>query len=145
MNPRVRSRLLSVCAWCLLAVGIEVALYFFYFAHEARFHWFTHFFAGGALALLVMTLIAWRTRRPVPYPLVWPILGHLVAMFPDFLFEGGIAHRRWMDVFLGHLSIHFVPGRNWTWYAVFLVSLGLYLWTIDRRTEAEGRSMTTPA
>ena len=32
-----------------------------------------------------------------------------------------------MDVFAGHISTHFVPGRNLTWYAVLLASLGLYL------------------
>jgi hypothetical protein len=126
-------RLLAFCAWCALAVAVEVVLYVFYFAHEARFHWFTHFFVGASCALLVMAVIAWRTRRPAPYPLLWPVLGHIVAMFPDFLFEAGIAHRRWMDVFLGHLSTHFIPGRNWTWYVIFLTALAIYLWTLARR------------
>ncbi|MDQ6892767.1 MAG: hypothetical protein M3167_08825 [Acidobacteriota bacterium] len=112
----------------LLAVGVEAFLYLNYFAHEARFHWFTHFYVGGSVALILVAVVARRLRRPVPFPLVWVILGHLVAMFPDFLFEAGIAHRRWMDVFLGHLSTHFIPGRNWTWYAVFVLSLGAYLW-----------------
>ena len=124
---------MAICAWCALAIAVEIALYRFYFAHEARFHWFTHFFVGGALALIVMSLVAWRTRRPVRLPLIWPILGHIVAMFPDFLFEAGIAHRRWMDVFLGHLSTHFISGRNWTWYAIFLASLAVYLFVLDRR------------
>ena len=116
-----------ICAWCLLSIAVELLLYVFYFAHEARFHWFTHFFVGASVALLTMSAVSRRTRRPVPLPLLWPVLGHIVAMFPDFLFEEGIAHRRWMDVFLGHLSTHFIPGRNWTWYAVFLVSLAFYL------------------
>lgn len=124
---KTRGRLLAICAWCALAVAIEVLLYVFYFAHEARFHWFTHFFVGASVALLLMSVVSVRTRRPVPLPLLWPVLGHIVAMFPDFLFEAGIAHRRWMDVFLGHLSTHFIPGRNWTWYALFLLSLALYL------------------
>ncbi|MGH9183196.1 MAG: hypothetical protein ACRDZ9_05200 [Acidimicrobiales bacterium] len=73
-----------------------------------------------------------RTRRPVPLPLLWPVLGHLVAMFPDLEFVAGVAHQRWMDVFLGHIATHFVPGRNLIWYAVFLASLGLYLAAVDR-------------
>lgn len=125
-------RLAAVCLWCALAAGVEVLIYVFYFAHEARFHWFTHFFVGGSFALLLMTAIAWRTRHPVPYPLAWPVVGHIVAMFPDFLFEAGIAHRRWMDVFLGHLSTPFIPGRNWTWYGIFLGSLALYLSVLSR-------------
>ncbi len=68
----------------------------------------------------------------MPYPLVWPVLGHLFAMFPDFLFTAGTAHYRWMDVFLGHISTHFVPGRNLTWAAVFLVALGIYLTVLAR-------------
>lgn len=121
-----------LCLWCLLAVLVEVALYFSYRGHDARFHWFTHFFVGTATALLIMAELARRSRRPVPLPLVWPLLGHVVAMIPDFLFVGGIAHRRWMDIFLGHISSHYVPGRNVTWYAVSALSLGLYLAVLAR-------------
>ncbi|MGD9889916.1 MAG: hypothetical protein AB7R89_01465 [Dehalococcoidia bacterium] len=131
------ARITRICVYCALAVAAEVYLYVAYRAHEARFHWFTHFFVGGSVALMIMAGMAWRTRRPVPYPLVWIIVGHLVAMFPDFLFDAGIAHYRWMDVFLGHLSTHFIPGRNDTWFAVFLACLALYLVVLDRRVPAE--------
>ena len=80
---------------------------------------------------MVMSIVARRSGRPVPFPLLWLILGHAVAMFPDFLFEAGIAHRRWMDVFLGHLSTHFIPGRNWTWCGIFLLALATYLWILS--------------
>ena len=132
-----RRWLFATCAWCLLAVAFEVYLYMAYRTHEARFHWFTHFFAGSALALLVMAAVAYRTRRPALFPLIWPILGHLYAMFPDFLFTAGIAHQRWMDLFLGHISTHFVPGRNLTWYGVFLLALAVYLAVLDRRVPQE--------
>lgn len=126
--PPGSARLLRLCLWCVLAVVVEIALYLSYRGHDARFHWFTHFFVGSAVALLIMSLVALRTRRPVPLPLVWPLLGHLYAMFPDFLFSGGhMAHEPWMDVFLGHISTHFVPGRNLTWYVVFLAAVALYL------------------
>ncbi len=41
---------------------------------------------------------------------------------PDLLGFGASPrpHQRWMDVFLGHLSTHFIPGRNITWYVIFL-------------------------
>lgn len=123
---------LRVCLWCVLAVVVEFGLYLSYRGHDARFHWFTHFFIGASAALLIMALVALRTRRPVPLPFVWLLLGHVVAMFPDFLFRAGTAHYHWMDVFLGHLSSHFVPGRNLTWYVVFLTSLGTYLVVLDR-------------
>jgi len=114
-----------------------VYLYVSYRAHDARFHWFVHFFAGASLALVLMAAVAARTRRPVRFPLLWPVLGHLVAMFPDFLFNLGFAHQRWMDVFAGHITVHYVPGRNVTWYAAFLASLALYLTVLDRRVPAE--------
>lgn len=131
--PSATARLLRLCLWCVLAVVVEIGLYLSYRGHDARFHWFTHFFVGSAAALLVMSAVALRTRRPVPLPLVWPLVGHLYAMFPDFLFTGGhMAHERWMDVFLGHISTHFVPGRNLTWYLVFLAAVALYLAVLRR-------------
>lgn len=87
-----------------------------------------------------MALAARRWRRPVPYPLVWPLLAHLVAMFPDLLFAGGDAHARWMDVFLGHITSHFVPGRNLTWYVVFLTALAYYLVELKRIGHDDRRS-----
>ena len=53
-------------------------------------------------------------------------------MAPDLAFVAGEAHQWWIDIFLGLISTHFVPGRNWTWYGVFLASLGAYLVVLDR-------------
>ncbi len=126
-----------MCLWCVVAVLAEVALYGSYREHDARFHWFTHFFVGTSMALLIMAAVAARIRRPVRLPLVWPFLGHVVAMFPDFLFTAGIAHQLWMDLFLGHISTHFVPGRNLTWFTVFLFALATYLAVLARRASTE--------
>jgi hypothetical protein len=112
-------------------VLVEVALYGTYRHHDARFHWFLHFFVGASAALLVMAAVAWRTGRPVRWPLAWLLIGLLYAMIPDLLFLlFGVIHQRWMDLFLWHIGAHFVPGRNWTWYLVFLASLGLYPFTL---------------
>ena len=127
-----RRSTLRLCLWCVAAVVVEVGLYLSYRGHDARFHWFTDFFVGASVALVAMALVTARTRRRVPYPLVWPLLAHLFAMAPDLIFVGGIAHRRWMDLFLGHISTHFVPERNLTWYAVFLASLGVYVLALGR-------------
>ena len=132
---------LRVCGWCAVAVLAEIGLYLSYRGHDARFHWFTHFFVGSSAALVVMTAVTLRQRRAAPLPLVWLLLGHLVAAFPDVLFLFGIAHQRWMDIFLGHVSTHFMPGRNTTWYAAFLVALAAYLITLDRLAVA-GRDAT---
>jgi len=130
--PMTMSRALRVCLWCALAVMVEIALYLSYRSHDARFHYVTHLFVGASTALVIMAVVAWRLRRPVPYPLVWPVLGHVFAMVPDLLFAAGTAHYRWMDVFLGHISTHFVPGRNLTWAIVFLAALGTYLSVLAR-------------
>ncbi len=128
-----RRRLVDELIAAVAAVAVEFYLYAAYRAHVARFHWFTHFYVGGATAFLIMAAVTWRTHRLVPLPFVWPVLGHVYAMFPDFLFTAGYAHERWMDIFLGHLSSHFIPGRNVTWYVVWLACLGLYLVAVDRR------------
>lgn len=115
------------------AVGVEVLLYERYGTHEASFHWFTHLYVGGATALLVLSGLTLLRRRQLPYPAVWVMLGHIVAMIPDLLFTLlDVAHRRWMDVFLGHLSTHFVPGRNVTWFAVFALAVTAYVISVER-------------
>lgn len=134
---------LRLCWWCAVGVLAEAGLYLSYRDKDARFHWFTHFLLGAGVALVVMAIAAWRTGRPVRFPLLWLVVGHLVAMFPDFLFQLGVAHERWMDVFLLHVSSHFVPGGNWTWLVAFLVALAAYLVTCDRLA-ASPRSASPP-
>lgn len=119
--------------WLVPAVGLEVLLYLSYGRHDADIHWLTHFLVGTSAALLLMTAWTWRTGRPVRWPLLWVLLGHLYAMVPDLLFNNfGEPHEWWMEIFLFHISSHFVPGRDFTWLLVFAVALGLYLATIGR-------------
>ncbi|MGH9149353.1 MAG: hypothetical protein ACRD0D_09210 [Acidimicrobiales bacterium] len=110
---------------------MEVALNLSYRATTPQV---THLFVGSSAALLVMAAVTIRTGHPVPYPLVCPVLAHLFAMAPDLAFTAW-PHERWMDVFLGRISTHNVPGRNLTWYVVFLAALALYLATVDRCPE----------
>lgn len=123
---------------------VEVVLYLQYRTKDARFHWFTHFLVGGTAALLLMTLWVIVTRRPARFAPAWVLGGHLVAMFPDLLFEGGHIHEPWMDLFLWHIGSHFVPGRNLTWLAAFMVALALYLVGLDRRCRAPGEVAQRP-
>ncbi|MBW3546642.1 MAG: hypothetical protein KY452_00695 [Actinobacteria bacterium] len=126
-----------------MAVVVEVALFTSYQGHDAKFHWFTHFFVGTSAALLAMAGVALRTRRAVPLPLVWLLSGHLFAMLPDVLFNAGVAHERWMEVFLGHISSHFVPGRNVTWFLIFLVCLAAYLAVVFHVGEGQDSATRT--
>lgn len=127
---RTAPSVLRLCLWCAAAVAVEAVLYASYRGHDASFHWLTHFFVGGSVALLLMSAWSARRRRPVPRPILWVLAGHVYAMVPDLLFRAGIAHEQWMDAFLGHVSSHEVPGRNLTWYAVFLGCLALYAVTV---------------
>lgn len=126
---------LRLCIYCVLFVLAELGIFYSYRHHDARFHWFAHFFAGASVVLIVMSVVAWRRRAAVPYPLLWILFGHLFAMFPDVLFLlFSVVHQQWMDVFVWHISIHFVPGRNITNYVIFMASLALYLTTLRSRT-----------
>lgn len=130
-------RLSALCR-PLVAIGVPVAveaiLFWTYYHNDATYHWFTHFFIGASTALLVMSVIAVARRRPVPFPLIWVVLAHLYAMTPDLLFADHIAHSRWMDIFLFHISSHYIPGGNWTWYAISLTALAGYLTALARTT-----------
>jgi len=124
---------LKICGWCTVFVVAEAGLYLSYRHHDARFHWFLHFFVGGSAALLLMSAVAWVRRRPIPYPLVWVLIGHIFAMAPDLMFLFfGVVHDRWMDVFLWHIGGHFVPGQNVLWYSVFLGALAVYFAVLTR-------------
>lgn len=112
----------------LLFIAAEVFLYLSYQQNAGRFHWFLHFFVGASAALIVMGLIMVLLGHIMRHPLLWIFVGHVIAMFPDILWNFQVAtHQPWMDVFLVHIAAHFIPGRNWTWYAIFLASLAFYL------------------
>lgn len=111
----------------VVVVGVEIFLFYLYLSGDGTFHYFTHFFAGATLALVLMTLAARHWRRPVRFPLLMVLIGHLLAMAPDIAFVEDLAHGRWEDVFVAHNISHFVPGRNVTWYLLFLAGLTLYL------------------
>lgn len=115
-------------------IAVELLLLLTYRGHDARFHWFTHFFVGASAALIIMSIITWRTGKAARLPLLWILLAHLFAMFPDILFSAfNIAHdTSWTDFFLLHIRAHFIPGRNITWYLIFITSLGLYLRIIEK-------------
>lgn len=125
----IRQDVLSAAAFFLA----EVLLFWAYLGHGSSFHWFTHFYAGASAALLLMAGLGWFRRRPPRRPLLWILAAHLFASLPDLLFAAGIAHQRWMDIFLLHISSHFIPGRNWSLYLIFVASLGAYLLARARR------------
>ena len=108
-----------------IALFVEVVLAPSYLVRDAGFHWLTHLFTGGAMALLVLLALALTGRRPtVGAAVVAAVAGHVVAAFPDVLFAFGLAHAGWMDVFALHLSSHDAPGGLWgLWLAFAAASL----------------------
>lgn len=123
---------IKAVAGLVLFLAFEGLLFTRYQGHDARFHWFVHFFVGAAAALSVLAAVAIRWRRPPAHPLALVAALHLVAMFPDLLFAAGLAHRAWMNVFLGHVVVHRIPGRDFGWLAVFITALAGYLVALDR-------------
>jgi pimeloyl-ACP methyl ester carboxylesterase len=133
----------SLAVQLVLLVVAEVGLYVSYDAHDARFHWATHFLVALAFASLVLLVRLLVTGVPGPRLLLPSVLGfHLFAMAPDLLFRGGVPHYRWMDVFLGHVAAHYLPGGDGTWLVVALICLGLFVgaltaWLRARQAEAD--------
>ncbi len=76
-----------------------------YGGHEAGFHWATHFLVGLTVAALFN--LVWQLARDAPA-------------------SGQIPHYRWMDVFLGHISAHEIPGGDTVWLAIGVASLTAY-------------------
>lgn len=114
-----------------------------YIHHEAGFHWATHFLVGLTAAAIVNA--AWLALKGAPGrgQLLWVLALHLYAMFPDLLFSPGkIPHEGWMDVFLGHVSSHYLAGGAASWLLIALVASGSYamllaVWLGARRAEAD--------
>lgn len=125
------NRTFNSVAQLIVFMLAEYWLYTSYVRHDANFHWFTHFFAGTSLALVLMSVYVWVRRVPVRFPLFMLLAGHVLAMLPDLFFQAfDIAHKKWMDVFVLHISSHFIPGGNVTWYVIFLACLAVYLYAL---------------
>jgi pimeloyl-ACP methyl ester carboxylesterase len=136
----LRTRTLAVQLAVLVAA--EIVLFASYQGEEAGFHWATHFLVGLTAAALV-NLVGLALRGAPLRGQLLSVLGlHLFAMFPDLLFREGVPHDEWMDVFLLHISSHYVPGGDTTWLVVALAAFGGYAfvlsrWLRARRLEAQ--------
>lgn len=126
----------------VVLTGAEVALYASYAAHDARFHWATHFLVGLLATALWQSVHLLVAARPARGQLITVLLFHLWAMWPDLAFRAGVPHFRWMDVVaLGHVSAHYMPGGDTTWLVLALVAVGGYAllvhrWIAARHAEA---------
>jgi pimeloyl-ACP methyl ester carboxylesterase len=126
-----------------ILVVVEVLLFTSYRGHEASFHWATHFLVAMIMWSAVNLAVLVLKGAPAPGQLLTLFGWHLFAMFPDLLFSRAeVPHDDWMDVFLGHISSHYMPGGAYTWLFLALVATALYVivlagWLCARRSEAD--------
>lgn len=106
----------------------QVVIYRTYTGHDAAFHWSTHFLVAVIVTTLWhTTYLRWR-GRPAPGQVLTLAGFHVIAMAPDLAFRAGVAHARWMDVFLGHISSHYIPGGDRTWLLLAVLAVLAYTW-----------------
>ncbi|WP_412542943.1 hypothetical protein R8Z50_10815 [Longispora sp. K20-0274] len=100
--------------------GMTVAADLLFVAHQPAPRAVIAWLAGSAGALAAM-LIARTLRAKVRRPLLWLVAGQFLAVAPDIALAAGIAHRGWMNVFVGHLVLDGGPGGALVWLAVVAV------------------------
>lgn len=138
-RPLRPTTLLAQLAFLVVA---ELGLYASYAAHDARFHWATHFLVGLLATALWQSVYLLVAARPARGQLATIVSFHLWAMWPDLLFRAGAPHERWMDyVALGHISSHYLPGGDTSWLVLALLGAGGYAlllqrWLAARHAEA---------
>lgn len=129
MTRTARVRLTAVAL-----VSVEVYFYARYAESGAEFHFWLHALLGGALGLVLLTLLRlWRRREARPLRAHEAgLAGHLVSAVPDVLFlVVGVLHAAWMDVFVLHITAHFLwPGPLPA--ALALWTLAVAAWTSVR-------------
>jgi pimeloyl-ACP methyl ester carboxylesterase len=137
-RPLRRRTLLLQLGWL---TGAEIALFQVYGRYDSRFHWAAHFLVA------VIATAAWLSARllvtsaPARGQIIVVLGFHLYAMAPDLLFRVGVPHALWMNVFLGHIAVHYLPGGDRAWLALALLSAAGYasllsLWLKARTVEA---------
>lgn len=134
----IRPRSLTI--QLVILVVLEVLLFRTHSVHDARFHWATHFLVAVIAAAIVMAIYLQVRKAPGPRLLLMLVAGlHLFAMAPDILFRVGIPHAWWMDLFLGHVSAHYMPGGDTTWLGIAVVAISAYVFALTRWLRARSR------
>jgi len=140
----------GLLAQAIVVVIVEGLLLAAYAGVDAAFHWSTH--ALVAVTAVALWHLGWLATRDAPargqIALIIPV--HLLAMAPDVLFFLAVApHEPWMDIFLGHISAHEIPGGDEAWLVLALLASGAYaatlgVWLRARHGEADAAVQRDP-
>jgi len=110
----------------LVVVLVEAVVVRAYLVRGVAWHGLLHTAVGIGLGLSAAALVSAARRRPVA-ALPFALAGQLVSVAPDLLFVlARLPHARWMDAFVGHVSIHTAPLPLPVALVVFL--LGGWAW-----------------
>lgn len=96
-----------------LAAGLiaaEASLWYAYDRYGAGFHHLVHGLLGAGSGLVALVALRLGGRATGVPPWAAASAGRVLAAVPDMLFLSlDLPHARWMDVFVAHIAVHFVP------------------------------------
>jgi pimeloyl-ACP methyl ester carboxylesterase len=123
----------------LVLVVAEVGLFRSYGSFDSSFHWAAHFLVGVIAAAAFLSGYLLVGAKPARGQLLVLLAFHLFAMAPDLLFRLGVPHSLWMNVFLGHIAVHYIPGHDRTWLVLALLAYGGYALLLSAWLRARDR------
>lgn len=132
----------SLLLQAAVLVLAEIVLFRAYGAFDSAFHWGAHFLVAVALSAVVLCTYLLVAGRPAPGQLLTVLALHLYAMFPDLLFRWGMPHATWMNVFAGHIAVHYLPGGDRSWLAVAVLAVAGYVLLLAGWVSARDREAT---
>jgi hypothetical protein len=119
----------------LLALELVVAQA--YYDRGTWWHFLLHQYVGWGLGLSVAALARWPAVPAM-------VGGQLVSIFPDLMFRFmRMPHERWMDWWVGHISMHRGPSPTLVACAVLL--LGGAGWFLAPRRAGVPVALSGPA
>jgi hypothetical protein len=110
-----------------LLIG-EGAIYAYYSSFGQTFHWANHLLPAIVIASIVCAVWLLARNRPLRGQILLVLPLHLFAMAPDPLFSLFVRHHdEWMNVFGGHIWVHFLPFRLNGWLVLAAIASGGYV------------------
>ena len=114
-------------SWIALVLYEVILLVHQYASRGTSWHYLVHSMIGAGLGLGIAAIIA-SVRHQPSNPWLWALFLQTISMLPDYIFIfTRMPHDQWMDVFVGHISIHTSPqpllialmifiAGGWAWF-----------------------------